>query len=623
MNLPRTLAILTATALAAGTLTAPAAHAQPADEEIGSLMLVLDASGSMRDPDGTGTTRIAAAHKALTTVVENLPAHATVGMRVFGAQITGTPMPQEACQDTQRVVDLGTDNRAQLLSAISTYQPHGWTPIPEALRQAANDLGPEGKRHIILVSDGESTCDPDPCEVAADIAAQGIGLTIDVVGLNVDDNTRRQLTCIADAGNGEYVDATNADELTAALNHTTTRATRPFEYNGTPVEGTAEPIDAPDISPGLWSDELGTSSTPEAVRHYRVKRTMRGSTLQASALGLLSREHPDGMELHFVTMDGDSCGPAGVRTGGGVSQVLTTVETRSTQLCQDEEELVLRLARRTVEVPVGEMPVELRVREIPPLAGTGSTEPQVGFEGPRVPASETPVELTPGSSMSTAPLLTTGQSITASILPDEVQTYRIPAGWGQAVRATLEQPTRIESVPGDLPGSLRLQLIHPSGHLEAGSRAVPVYGGGEVTDETTAMWPGGSQGADPAGDVVVVVYWHGGTDREREPVGYTLTAEVAGELLEAPEYLAEPLAAVDSPEPQPTDSEPSSPSPEPAQEKTPQTAPSETAPETTETQTSSDEDDGSSSTPLILAGLGGLLVIGGGVAAALLLRRRR
>ncbi|HHT11632.1 MAG TPA: hypothetical protein GX013_00465 [Propionibacterium sp.] len=56
MNLPRTLAILTATALAAGTLTAPAAHAQPADEEIGSLMLVLDASGSMRDPDGTGTT---------------------------------------------------------------------------------------------------------------------------------------------------------------------------------------------------------------------------------------------------------------------------------------------------------------------------------------------------------------------------------------------------------------------------------------------------------------------------------------------------------------------------------------------------------------------------------------
>ena len=144
---------------------------------------------------------------------------------------------------------------------------------------------------------------------------------------------------------------------------------------------------------------------------------MRGSTLQASALGLLSREHPDGMELHFVTMDGDSCGPAGVRPGGGVSQVLTTVETRSTQLCQDEEELVLRLARRTVEVPVGEMPVELRVREIPPLAGTGSTEPQVGFEGPRVPASETPVELTPGSSMSTAPLLTTGQSITASILP--------------------------------------------------------------------------------------------------------------------------------------------------------------------------------------------------------------
>lgn len=53
----RIAALIGATALAAtGVLPAPSAHAQPADDEIGSLMLVLDASGSMRDPDGTGTT---------------------------------------------------------------------------------------------------------------------------------------------------------------------------------------------------------------------------------------------------------------------------------------------------------------------------------------------------------------------------------------------------------------------------------------------------------------------------------------------------------------------------------------------------------------------------------------
>lgn len=356
------------------------------------------------------------------------------------------------------------------------------------------------------------------------------------------------------------------------------------------------------------------------MRHYRLERTVKGSTFQASALGLLSREHADGVELHFVTLAGQSCGPAGVRVGGGVSQVVTTVETRST--CPDEDEVVLRLVRRDGGTPVAAMPVELRVREIPPLAGTGATEPQVQFEGPRVPASDTVVELAPGSSMATAPLLTPGQSVTASILPDEVQTYRIPAGWGQAVRVTLEQPTQLESAPGDLPGHLRLRLIHPSGHSEVGSRAVAAYAGGEVSDESTPMWPGGNEGADPAGDVTVVIYWHGGTDREREPVDYVLTAQVAGELLEAPEYVLEPVT--DGPEPtdpEPTDggdpspgtSTPTAGSPSPEVSQSPQD----------EGGTMPDEDSATSTTALALAGLGGLLVIGGGIAAALLLRRRR
>ena len=43
-----------------------------------------------------------------------------------------------------------------------------------ALKGAAEDLGTEGKRTIVLLSDGEPTCSPDPCKVAKDLRAHRV-----------------------------------------------------------------------------------------------------------------------------------------------------------------------------------------------------------------------------------------------------------------------------------------------------------------------------------------------------------------------------------------------------------------------------------------------------------------
>ncbi|MEJ7756954.1 MAG: VWA domain-containing protein [Nocardioidaceae bacterium] len=175
-------------------------------------MLVLDSSGSMAEPAGGGGTKIDAAKSALRTLVNDLPDEAEVGLRVFGAEVFSRTDPG-SCEDTQQVVEPGTDNRDQLLDAIGDYKPYGETPIPNALREAAADLGDEGPRSIVLVSDGESTCAPDPCKVAAELADQGINLQIDVVGLSVSGNARNQLQCVADKGNGTYYDADDADAI--------------------------------------------------------------------------------------------------------------------------------------------------------------------------------------------------------------------------------------------------------------------------------------------------------------------------------------------------------------------------------------------------------------------------
>jgi Ca-activated chloride channel family protein len=63
-----------------------------------------------------------------------------------------------------------TGNRSALRQALRTYRPYGETPIGFALQEAAEDLGDEGRRTVVLVSDGEPTCDPDPCEVARDLS---------------------------------------------------------------------------------------------------------------------------------------------------------------------------------------------------------------------------------------------------------------------------------------------------------------------------------------------------------------------------------------------------------------------------------------------------------------------
>ena len=202
---------------ALGTTAAPAAadETAPAVPSVddGRLLLVLDSSGSMKER-ASGSTKIASAKRALSQVIDGLDPAAQVGLRVYGAEVFSRRDPG-ACTDSQLAVPVGSGNAADLQAAVDRYRPYGETPIGYALQQAADDLGGEGQRSILLVSDGEATCPPSPCKVAAELARQGIDVRIDVVGLAVSGAARAQLQCIAARGKGTYYDADSADELVA------------------------------------------------------------------------------------------------------------------------------------------------------------------------------------------------------------------------------------------------------------------------------------------------------------------------------------------------------------------------------------------------------------------------
>jgi Ca-activated chloride channel family protein len=307
--------------LAAGLAFPAAASAgEPTGGAAPKVDLVLDVSGSMRARDIDGGSRMAAAKRAFDEVLDATPEDVQLGIRTLGANYPGDDR-QTGCKDTAQLYPVGTLDRTEAKTAVATLSPTGWTPIGPALLKAAGDLGGDaGSKRIVLISDGEDTCAPlDPCEVAREIAAKGVGLTIDTLGLVPSTKLRRQLSCIAEATGGTYTSVEHTAELTDKVNQLVDRAADPVV---TPVatEGAARCADAPTLKSGLYTDreEFGQQ------RWYKVD-VDPGQELRASVSVAADRAvNPDyGVLLRAVTVHGREI-VRGEAAGDGRTDVVST-----------------------------------------------------------------------------------------------------------------------------------------------------------------------------------------------------------------------------------------------------------------------------------------------------------
>ncbi|GHD90840.1 VWA domain-containing protein [Streptomyces naganishii] len=308
-------------ALTAGFALPAGAVADETDGQAApKVELVLDVSGSMRTRDIDGGTRMAAAKQAFNEVLDATPEDVQLGIRTLGANYRGDDR-KTGCKDTAQLYPVGPLNRTDAKTAVATLTPTGWTPIGPALLKAADDLqGGNGTRRIVLISDGEDTCQPlDPCEVAREIAAKGVGLTIDTLGLVPDAKTRDQLSCIADATGGTYTSVQHKEQLSNRVGQLVDRAADPVV---TPVatEGAADCTRAPALKSGLYTDreEFGQQ------RWYRVD-VNPGQELRASVSVADDRTvNPDyGVLLRAVTVHGREI-VRGEAAGNGRTDVIST-----------------------------------------------------------------------------------------------------------------------------------------------------------------------------------------------------------------------------------------------------------------------------------------------------------
>lgn len=585
------------------------------------LVLVLDSSGSMKERVG-GAAKIAIAKSALTTVVDKLPPAALVGLRVYGATVFDKS-DRGACTDSQLVVPIGNQNRDALRAEIKKYKPYGETPISHSLKEAAKDLGGEGRRTILLVSDGEETCDVDPCATAEALAEQGIDLKIDVIGLGVRGQARNQLRCIADRGNGTYYDADSREEIEESLDKLATRAFRPFRLTGTPIRGTTKQAGAPTAAPGQYVDRFPGRDDP---LYYRIPRSVPGSTLR---VGFTAR--PKGLvvlgSLKLYDADGRECGwGIGSVVGGGGRSPLASGEVDSWRRdaddpCNRERELLAEithsddLAGERFELLVSEEPPVVSDRDLPPAEGT------ITWARRPVPKAVRPP--VPGTSLSDAPTLPAG-AYRASILTGETQVFAVPADWGQRVQVEVVVPPRRGALAGalDVSDSLNLQLLGSmrGAYTNLRVRRLPERSYSFINDDLTyrvaATSPtvrylnrvesGSESGAATPGPQYVALNMSRGQERDFL-VPYTLIVSVVGTAgAGRPEYV---------PSSTPTPSPTPSPSPSPSPSASTGPTPSASAPPATGS--------GGVPVPVVVAIGVGALLLGGLVAAGLRLRAPR
>ena len=400
----------------------------------GSLILVLDGSGSMKEPAGDGRTRMEAAKDGLTGVIDKLPQDSKAGLRVYGSTIEDG---EGSCTDSELLAPVDDVDPAALKAGVNKLKPLGNTPIAYSLKKAYADLPSEGPRSIVLVSDGEENCGGDPCKVARDLKKKGAEFYVDVVGLQLKGKSRNQMTCIASAGGGTYYDVKDLKQLTSTLTRSSVRAARGYEPAGIPIEGGTSVEQGTDIDDGQWLDTIGDTGD----EFYELPDPGKG-TMHVSAStppSLESATAAERLEVNVTSADGTECGPGangfvqGASNAGSPLVVGYSLTPELRKSC-GEGPYVARVTAPDVqdvqplEVLVRSEPEVTTTKGLPPgfTEGSGFSDDAEGEE----PSGE-PVSVVGGPNFSSAPPTEPGR-YSDSVLAGETLFYRVPdVGWGQ------------------------------------------------------------------------------------------------------------------------------------------------------------------------------------------------
>lgn len=338
------------------------------------------------------------------------------------------------------------------------------------------------------------------------------------------------------------------------------------------------------MTPGGYLDDTFSRGTYSAdggrkngtVRYYRLPLGSEMTPwVSATLVGDERSEdyHQRGLRLTLVDADDDACLPAVEESSSGGDSdpmPLVTVVAGGVQPgadgwsveCRVDAPLFLRV-ERLGEYGFGRaLPVQLQVRNEPPVAaGADRSAAPVGAEL-TAPAAGEAVAVTGGSSFATAAAVTPGATVADSLVAGETRFYVVPVGWGQrlqyrvspsglgtpvdggnggalvAIRSPLWAPVEVQGLQQN--SSLTRRKYGPDAGDDAdltGSTAVPLAWGNRTSDDAVV------RGYATAGRYYLLLSLapstetRGGADYT-VPFTLTVAMEDATDAPTAPEYLS-------------------------------------------------------------------------------------
>ena len=582
----------------------PSEDAAPVEENSGATMLVLDSSGSMNVQDAGGQTRLDAAKDATKSFVNELGSTIPLGLVTYGGTVDEAPENQEeGCRDIHVVSGPKKDVGDSFTGPIDALQAKGYTPIGDSLKKAAEELGGQHGT-IVLVSDGIDTCAPPPvCEVAKELHEQGVDLVINTIGFNVDEEARKELSCIADAAGGEYLDAADADSLAAMIKKAAGRAADIYQSDVEQIEGSediSQPTELPRWESGedfIFRAELDAppnggedsrtdfhaeswSIPVKPGEHYvaTMYKTLEGAVGSPDSLKMKTffgdgTEPPTG--THGGDEGSDECtADRDLASTGNISDALPSASAYTYEIgsenCQGDLVLTaMRAGEYKVDEPID---VEIVLHRVDPVSNKDDLVSGLSSEldGELHANANGAEQMAPGNWFNNAAELRNDQTIETDIVQGEAHVYKVPIKEGQQLAAAIkageisdEQALQYSGLDVSILNPVREKagkresMIWPNeGDEGFASASVPTafsnrYSSNAANSYGNANWL--------EGDYYIVVTLDKGRESgesednpsdKRATMKYYLTSKVLGEPIQGPKY--EPVSDKTE-EPEPSD----------------------------------------------------------------------
>jgi len=177
------------------------------DENDVYLEVIWDASGSMWGRD-YGVEKIIRSKDVLKTFADKIPDKVNVGLRIFGARRVGD------LKDSFLAIPFQEGNRENIINFITNVQPLGKSPIAYSLQEAYKDVVDiQGKKYIMLISDGIDNGEMPTGEVISKFANENIVLHIVHIGEPDEEKIKERLKDMAEKTGGQYFTYNNHENV--------------------------------------------------------------------------------------------------------------------------------------------------------------------------------------------------------------------------------------------------------------------------------------------------------------------------------------------------------------------------------------------------------------------------